>query len=200
MVWANSEQEFGSEALGFLAAIIILLIAFGSIVAMGLPLSAAVFGLITGFALIAFGANVWKLPLSSPQFAAMIGTGVGIDYSLLVVTRFREGLHTGKSVEAGVVLAVTTAGRSVVFAGIVVSISFLGLFVVGLPFVAALGRAGGPSGCGWRAGRRLVATGGGVSSPPAHVAPSAPYLRGCCSRSCRSVRQPWTSPTRPVRP
>ena len=139
---ANQEQAFGSEGLGFLAAIFILLIAFGSVVAMGLPLSAAIFGLITGFALIAFGANVWKLPSFSPQFAAMIGLGVGIDYSLLVVTRFREGLHTGKSVEDSVVLAVTTAGRSVIFAGIVVSISFLGLFVVGLPFVAALGAAG----------------------------------------------------------
>ena len=142
VIWANQEQEFGSEGLGFLAATLILLIAFGSVVAMGLPLSAAVVGLITGFAFIALGANVWRLPDFSPQFAAMIGLGVGIDYSLLVVTRFREGLHTGKSVEDSVVLAVTTAGRSVIFAGIVVSISFLGLFVVGLPFVAALGAAG----------------------------------------------------------
>ncbi len=142
VVWANQDQAFGSEGLGFLAAVLILLIAFGSVVAMGLPLSAAIFGLITGFALIAFGANIWKLPSFSPQFAAMIGLGVGIDYSLLVVTRFREGLHTGKNVEDSVVLAVTTAGRSVIFAGIVVSISFLGLFVVGLPFVAALGAAG----------------------------------------------------------
>lgn len=142
VVLANQDQAFGSEGLGFLAATLILLIAFGSVVAMGLPLSAAVFGLITGFAVIALGANVWKLPSFSPQFAAMIGLGVGIDYSLLVVTRFREGLHTGKSVEDSVVLAVTTAGRSVVFAGIVVSVSFLGLFVVGLPFVAALGAAG----------------------------------------------------------
>ena len=139
---ANQHQAFGSEGLGFLAAIFILLIAFGSVVAMGLPLSAAIFGLVTGFAVIALGANIWKLPSFSPQFAAMIGLGVGIDYSLLVVTRFREGLHTGKSVEDSVVLAVTTAGRSVIFAGIVVSVSFLGLFVVGLPFVAALGAAG----------------------------------------------------------
>ncbi|MEP6870869.1 MAG: MMPL family transporter, partial [Anaerolineaceae bacterium] len=139
---ANQDQAFGSEGLGFLAAVFILLIAFGSVVAMGLPLSAAIFGLVTGFAVIALGANFWKLPSFSPQFAAMIGLGVGIDYSLLVVTRFREGLHTGKSVEDSVVLAVTTAGRSVIFAGIVVSVSFLGLFVVGLPFVAALGAAG----------------------------------------------------------
>ncbi|MBA4179550.1 MAG: hypothetical protein C0506_03080 [Anaerolinea sp.] len=142
VVWANGDEAFGSEGLGFLAAMLILLIAFGSVVAMGLPLSAAVVGLVTGFAFIALGANVWKLPDFSPQFAAMIGLGVGIDYSLLVVTRFREGLHTGKSVEDSIVLAVTTAGRSVIFAGIVVAVSFLGLFVVGLPFVAALGTAG----------------------------------------------------------
>ena len=72
----------------------------------------------------------------------MIGIGVGIDYSLLIVTRFREGLHTGKSVEESVVLAVTTSGRAVIFAGMVVAVAFLGLFLMGLPFVAALGTAG----------------------------------------------------------
>jgi len=142
VVWANEDVAFGSESLGILAAVFILLIAFGSVIAMGLPIGAAIFGLGAGFSLLALGANIWKLPDFSPQFAAMIGIGVGIDYSLLVVTRFREGLHTGKDVEDSLVLALTTAGRSVIFAGIVVAISFLGLFVVGLPFVAALGAAG----------------------------------------------------------
>ena len=142
VVFSNEEQHFGSEAFGMIFAMFILLIAFGSVIAMGLPLGAAIFGLAAGFSILALGANVWKLPDFSPQFAAMIGIGVGIDYSLLVVTRFREGLHHGRSVEDSVALAVTTAGRSVIFAGIVVAISFLGLFVVGLPFVAALGAAG----------------------------------------------------------
>ena len=142
VVWSNEEMHFGSEVFGMIFAMFILLLAFGSVIAMGLPLGAALFGLGAGFSILALGANVWKLPDFSPQFAAMIGIGVGIDYSLLVVTRFREGLHHGKSVEDAVVLAVTTAGRSVIFAGIVVAISFLGLFLVGLPFVAALGAAG----------------------------------------------------------
>lgn len=141
-IYWNEQPEFGSEMLGMLAAVVILLIAFGSLVAMGLPILSAVLGLISGFAIIGVLANFFGFPDFSSQFAAMIGIGVGIDYSLLVVTRYREGLHTGKSVEDSVVLAVTTAGKSVIFAGIVVALAFLGLFVMGLPFVAMLGTSG----------------------------------------------------------
>jgi len=141
-IYWNEQPEFGSEMLGMLAAIVILLIAFGSVVAMGLPILSAIFGLISGFAVIALLANFFPFPDFSGQFAAMIGIGVGIDYSLLVVTRYREGLHTGNSVEDSVVLAVTTAGKSVIFAGLVVALAFLGLFVMGLPFVAMLGTSG----------------------------------------------------------
>jgi RND superfamily putative drug exporter len=84
-------------------------------------------------------ARLWSFPDFTAQFTAMIGIGVGIDYSLLVVTRFREGLHTGRSVEDSVALAVTTAGRSVIFAGVVVVIAFFGLFAMGLPFLALAG-------------------------------------------------------------
>jgi RND superfamily putative drug exporter len=142
IVIQNEEPAFGSEIYGLIAAVFILLIAFGSVVAMGLPLGAAIFGLGAGFSVIALGANVASFPTFSPQFAAMIGIGVGIDYSLLVVTRFREGIHSGQTVEEAIVLALTTAGRSVLFAGIVVAISFMGLFLMGMPFVAALGTAG----------------------------------------------------------
>ena len=72
----------------------------------------------------------------------MIGIGVGIDYALLVVTRFREGLHGGKGVEESIVTAVATAGRSVIFAGVVVAVSFLGLSFMGIPFVTAMGMTG----------------------------------------------------------
>ena len=102
----------------------------------------AILGLVSGFASIALLANFFPFPEFAPQFAAMIGIGVGIDYALLVVTRFREGLHTGNSVEDSVVIAVTTAGKSVIFAGVVVALAFLGLFVVGMPFVAMLGTSG----------------------------------------------------------
>jgi len=134
--------HFGSEILGLGAAIIILFVAFGSVVAAGLPIGAAIFGLGAGFGVIGLAATILPFPEFAPQFAAMIGIGVGIDYSLLVVTRFREGLHAGKSVEDSIALAVTTAGRSVVFAGIVVAIAFLGLFAMGIPFIAAMGVTG----------------------------------------------------------
>lgn len=134
--------HFSSEALGLLAAVVILFIAFGSLVAVGLPIGAALFGLGTGFPALALLAALTTMPDFSPQFASMIGIGVGIDYSLLVVTRFREGLHNGRSVEDSVAIAVSTAGRSVIFAGIVVAIAFLGLYAMGLPFIAALGTAG----------------------------------------------------------
>jgi len=142
-VVASIEQgSFSSESVGLLAAIVILLVAFGSVVAMGLPIGAALFALGSAFAILAITANFAPLPSFSPQFAAMIGLGVGIDYSLLVVTRFREGLHTGHNVEDSIAIAVGTAGRSVIFAGVVVAIAFLGLFTMGLPFVTALGAAG----------------------------------------------------------
>jgi putative drug exporter of the RND superfamily len=139
-VVSSAEQpEFGSEGLGILAAIVILFIAFGSVVAMGLPIAAALVGIGTGTALVMLLARLVGIPDFTTQFIAMIGIGVGIDYSLLVVTRFREGLHHGGSVEESVALAVNTAGRAVVFAGLVVAIAFFGLFAMGLPFLAALG-------------------------------------------------------------
>jgi len=141
-VYFNEQPEFGSEMLGMLAAVVILLVAFGSVVAMGLPITSAIVGLVSGFAVIGLLANFFSFPEFAPQFAAMIGIGVGIDYALLVVTRFREGLHTGHSVEESVVMAVTTSGKAVIFAGVVVALAFLGLFVMGLPFVAFLGTAG----------------------------------------------------------
>lgn len=142
IVMAVEMPEFGSEAIGLMAAVIILLIAFGSVVAMGLPIGAALFGLGAGFAVITLLARVLPFPEFAPQFAAMIGIGVGIDYSLLVVTRFREGIHHGRSVEESVVLAVTSAGRSVMFAGVVVSIAFMGLALMGIPFIATMGVSG----------------------------------------------------------
>lgn len=131
--------SFGSEGVGLLAAVVILFVAFGSVVAMGLPIGAALFGLGAATMLVTLAARLLSFPDWTTQFMAMIGIGVGIDYSLLVVTRFREGLHSGKSVEDAVVLAVTTSGRAVMFAGVVVAIAFFGLYAMGLPFIAAVG-------------------------------------------------------------
>ncbi len=135
--------EFGqAEIIGLVAAAVILVVAFGSLVAAGLPIAAALFGLAPGFALLTLAARSGQFPEFSPQFAMMIGIGVGIDYSLLVVTRFREGIHSGLPVEDAVARALATAGRAVLFAGAVVALSFLGLFMMGLPFVAAIGVTG----------------------------------------------------------
>jgi len=135
--------HFGTaEFYGLGAAAVVLVVAFGSVVAAGLPIGAAVFGLAPGFALLLLAARSGQFPEFSPQFAVMIGMGVGIDYSLLVIPRFREGLHAGLPVEAAVGRAVATAGRSVIFAGAVVALSFLGLLVMGLPFVGAIGITG----------------------------------------------------------
>jgi RND superfamily putative drug exporter len=138
----NEQPEIGSELYGLVAAVFILMIAFGSVVAMGLPIGAALFGLGAGFAVLGILSRWFGFPDFSTQFAAMIGIGVGIDYSLLVVTRFREGLHAGRNVEDSIVIAITTAGRAVIFAGLVVALAFMGLFIMGLPFVAMLGTAG----------------------------------------------------------
>ena len=130
-----------SEILGLLAAIIILLIAFGSVLAMGLPVGTALFGLGVGAAVMAIASNGFTIPEFGPEVAAMIGLGVGIDYALFIVTRYREELHAGMDSEAAVIRAVNSSGRAVIFAGITVIISLLGLFVVGLSFIRGLAAA-----------------------------------------------------------
>ena len=127
-----------SEALGLLAAIIILIVAFGSVIAMGLPIGTALFGLGTGVALTVLVSRVQSMPDFAPQMTAMIGLGVGIDYALFIVTRYREGLHQGMEPEEATVRAVDTSGRAVLFAGATVIISLLGLYLMGLAFVRGL--------------------------------------------------------------
>ncbi len=127
-----------SEALGLLAAVIILLIAFGSVLAMGLPIVTALFGLGTGVALTVLVSNVQSMPNFAPQLTAMIGLGVGIDYALFIVTRYREGLHAGLEPVDATAAAVDTSGRAVLFAGATVIISLMGLYLMGLAFVRGL--------------------------------------------------------------
>jgi RND superfamily putative drug exporter len=125
----------GSEGAGILAAVVILLIAFGSVIAMGLPILMAIVGIGIGLAIVELIANVVPVPNFTPIVAAMIGIGVGIDYALFIVTRYRQGLHDGLEPEAAVVLAIRTAGRAVVFAGTIVVISVLGMLLMNLPFL-----------------------------------------------------------------
>ncbi|MCU1379236.1 MAG: hypothetical protein JWN29_2219, partial [Acidimicrobiales bacterium] len=127
-----------SEAIGILAAIVILLVAFGSLLAMGLPIITALAGISVGLALVEILAHLYDVPSFAPQVTAMIGIGVGIDYALFIVTRYRGALHEGRSARDSVVHAINTSGRAVLFAGTTVVISLLGLFVVGLSFIRGM--------------------------------------------------------------
>ena len=124
-----------SEIYGLLAAVVILILAFGSVLAMGLPIGTALFGLGIGSALVSLGSNVISMPDFTTAMVAMIGIGVGIDYALFIVTRYREGLQLGLDVEESVAEAMDTSGRAVLFAGATVIISLLGLCLMGLDFV-----------------------------------------------------------------
>jgi RND superfamily putative drug exporter len=132
----RAQEEEGAEMYGLLAAAIVLLIAFGSIVAAGLPLVVALTGLgITSAGLIVLLANVIDVPDWTLAVSGLIGIGVGIDYALLVLTRFRTAMREGKDRHDAVVESVTTAGRSVIIAGCTVVIAVLGLFLTGLPYM-----------------------------------------------------------------
>jgi putative drug exporter of the RND superfamily len=124
------------EGLGFLGAAIVLLIAFGSVVAAGLPLAIALIGLgISSGGLIVLLANIVDVPDWTTAVSGLIGIGVGIDYSLLVLTRFRTALAEGKDRHDAVVEAVTTSGRSVIIAGSTVVVAVLGLALTGLTYM-----------------------------------------------------------------
>jgi putative drug exporter of the RND superfamily len=130
------QPAFGfTTAIGVLAAIIVLLITFGSLVAMGLPIVTALLGLGTGVGLIAFGSQVLDMPDFATELAIMIGLGVGIDYSLFIVTRFRENYRAGAELDEAVTAAMDTAGRAIVFAGLTVIIALMGMFALGITFL-----------------------------------------------------------------
>ena len=136
-----TEQEgFGiATGVGLLAAIVVLLLTFGSLTAMGLPIVTALFGLGTGLSAIALFTHVVDTPNFSSELAAMIGLGVGIDYALFILTRYREAFRTPgptfENVQASVVHSMDTAGRAVLFAGTTVVIALLGMMLLGVEFL-----------------------------------------------------------------
>ncbi len=142
LLYAFEVPETGTgEVLGLVVAMIILLLGFGSVVAMGLPIAMAVFGIALGVGSMSLITHLVEIPSWSPVIASMVGLGVGIDYALFIVTRHREYLATGLTVEESVGRAVATAGRAVVVAGGTVVIAILGLAVSGIPFLTAGGIA-----------------------------------------------------------
>jgi RND superfamily putative drug exporter len=132
----SAQEGTSPEGYGFLGAAIVLLIAFGSVVAAGLPLGVAALGLgISSAGLIPLLTNVIDVPDWTTAVSGLIGIGVGIDYALLVLTRFRSAMSEGKDRHDAVVEAVTTAGRSVLIAGCTVVIAVLGLMLTGLDYM-----------------------------------------------------------------
>ena len=152
---AGAEVEFGgdlvslaeapeigvSDRIGLAAALLVLIIAFGSVVAAGLPIGTAIVGLLVGLAAVKLLSAFFNVPSTAPILGTMIGLGVGIDYALFVITRHRENLLGGADVIDSIGHTNATAGQSVLFAGTTVVIAICGLALAGIPFVASLGFA-----------------------------------------------------------
>jgi RND superfamily putative drug exporter len=168
-------SESGSESVGLLAALVILMIGFGSMLAAGLPLVVAGLGLGVGLGGVWLIANVIDVPDFGIQLATMIGIGVGIDYALFIVTRFRSALAQGHSPATAVSIAGTTAGRAVVFAGTTVVISVFGLVLMGRDYLWGV----------------AVATSLAVSVVVLASITVLPALLGFAGRSIDRLRLPW---------
>ena len=135
------EETRTSELIGLSVAVLVLAVAFGSVVAMALPMLTSLVGLGIGMLLIHLLGGVTEMTSFAPILASMIGIAVGIDYALFIVTRHRQHLATGMAVDEAVARAIATSGQAVIFAGLTVLIAILGLALVGIPLVAALGYA-----------------------------------------------------------
>jgi RND superfamily putative drug exporter len=135
----SKASTHGSEAVGLSAAVIVLLVTFGSVVAMGLPIVTALLGLASGLSIIALLGQVVEVPTVSPTLATMIGLGVGIDYALFIVTRHKGQLEGGLEVNESVARAIATSGGAVAFAGGTVIVALCSLLFAGIPLVTTLG-------------------------------------------------------------
>src|SRR5215212_7713183 len=133
--WSTAEQGGAGEIFGIVVAAIVLFMTLG-VVAMGLPLLNALFAMVVSLGLMAVvGTNVLDVVDWTPQLAAMIGIGVGIDYALLILNRFRLERGSGRDVRDATLIAIDTSGRAVLFAGIVVVIAMLGMMLLGISFL-----------------------------------------------------------------
>ncbi|MBV9003576.1 MAG: MMPL family transporter [Solirubrobacterales bacterium] len=127
-----------ATSVGVAAALVILLLTFGSLIAAGMPLVTAGLGLITGIALVGLATHVTDMSNIAPELAVMIGLGVGIDYALFIVTRFRENYTREGDISSAIVGAMDTSGRAILLAGTTVIIALLGMFATGVSFMYGL--------------------------------------------------------------
>jgi RND superfamily putative drug exporter len=132
---AASQSSVSSAGFGAIAALIVLLLVFGSLLAALLPLVTAGIALGSSIAIISLFSHVMNVASFSSELSLLIGLGVGVDYALFIVTRYRQGLQRGKEKEQAIVDAVDTSGRAVMFAGITVCIALLGMFALGVSFL-----------------------------------------------------------------
>jgi uncharacterized membrane protein YdfJ with MMPL/SSD domain len=132
---AQQSESNASEMVGVMAAMVVLFIMFGTFLAMGMPIITALLAVGTASSLITLSSHVFTTAQFATFLSVMIGLGVGIDYALFIITRFRQGLREGVEPREAVVTAMDTAGRAVLFAGITVMIALLGLFLVGISFL-----------------------------------------------------------------
>ncbi|HEX4979121.1 MAG TPA: MMPL family transporter [Acidimicrobiales bacterium] len=137
-MFAELEPPGEREGAGVLVALVILLVTFGSVLAAGLPILVALGGLGAGMMLVLLATQVLDIFQFAPAMAAMIGLGVGIDYALFIVTRYRQGLYSGLSPDIATAIAIDTSGRAVVFAGATVMISLLGMVLMGVSMVVGM--------------------------------------------------------------
>ena len=128
-----------SELIGLAFAVVILILAFGSVLAMGLPIAVALGGVGAGIGATLLLSNIYAIPDFTLSVGVMIGLGVGIDYALFIVTRYREATRDGSSPRAATLAAMHTAGRAVIVAGTTVVISLLGMVLIGIQLVAGVG-------------------------------------------------------------
>jgi len=131
----NPTNQGSGLEFGFLAAAIVLFIVFGSLTAMVLPLLTAGVSLGSGLAVVGLLSHAIDIATFSNELALLIGLGVGVDYALFIVTRYKQALSRGESREAAVVESIDTSGRAVLFAGMIVCIAMLGMFALGVSFL-----------------------------------------------------------------
>ena len=166
-----------SEVVGMAMAIIVLLATFGTVVAMGMPIITAVIGLVTGLSIITLLGHLVSVPTVAPTLATMIGLGVGIDYALFIVTRYRERLHEGMDCHEAIARSVASPGGAVVVAGGTVIVALVSLAVVQIPLVSTLGYSAAIT----------------VAAAVVAAITLLPALLGAIGRHIDSVRMPWFS-------
>ncbi|MCW2749039.1 MAG: family transporter, partial [Aeromicrobium sp.] len=137
----GAEGGLGGVGIGILAAGLVLLVIFGSLLAASLPLVSTLIALPAAISGVGLASHLVAMPEFVGQIVVLIGLGVGVDYALFIVTRMRQGLQSGRDVESAIVDAVATSGRAVLFAGAVVCVSLLGLLTLGVGLLSGIGVA-----------------------------------------------------------